>query len=122
MPFFFLASILVHSINLTFIKVHFDLNKEYIANNLCVNRFNPDSDCNGHCYLMKKLKVETEKEAEKKAVNSPVLSFAFFQNETEEIKFNPKRETRESTYFILDSEKIIKDPFLELECPPPKYA
>lgn len=122
MPFFFLAAMLVHSINLTFIKVHFDFNRDYIADNLCVNRFNPDSDCNGQCYLMKKLKAETEKEAEKKAVFSPVLSFAFFQNETEEIIFNPGKEILVKSYFISNCEKISKDPFLEVDCPPPKYA
>lgn len=34
----------------------FELNREYIAAELCVNRDVPESGCNGHCYLMKKLK------------------------------------------------------------------
>lgn len=33
----------------------YKLNKTYIAQNLCINRLNPDSECNGKCYLMNQL-------------------------------------------------------------------
>ena len=28
---------------------------DYVASSLCVNRFNPDSDCNGKCYLKEQM-------------------------------------------------------------------
>jgi hypothetical protein len=33
----------------------FDLNEGYIEKELCVNKNNPSSHCNGHCYLSKQL-------------------------------------------------------------------
>ncbi len=33
----------------------FRANQNYIAKNLCINRDNPGSHCNGHCYLCKQL-------------------------------------------------------------------
>jgi|SRR5699024_3518893 len=33
----------------------FELNQEYIATHLCVNRDSPAMECNGHCFLHKKL-------------------------------------------------------------------
>lgn len=34
----------------------YELNKEYVANNLCENRSKPKLHCNGKCYLNKQLK------------------------------------------------------------------
>ena len=33
----------------------YDLNENYVANELCVNKNNPASHCNGHCYLSRQL-------------------------------------------------------------------
>ncbi len=43
-------------------SIAFKINKEYIAENLCVNKSSPWMNCNGRCYLMKKLKQTQEKE------------------------------------------------------------
>ena len=45
-----------------FIYAGFELNKNYIASELCENRDKPMMHCNGKCYLMKKLKQAEEKE------------------------------------------------------------
>ncbi|OKS85582.1 hypothetical protein [Mucilaginibacter polytrichastri] len=45
-----------------FIVAGFDLNQKYIAAQLCVNKSRPWMHCNGHCYLMKKLKQAADKE------------------------------------------------------------
>lgn len=45
-----------------FIYAGFELNKNYIASELCENRDKPLMHCNGKCYLMKKLKQAEEKE------------------------------------------------------------
>ncbi|HEY9533586.1 MAG TPA: hypothetical protein VIQ77_03590 [Mucilaginibacter sp.] len=53
------------SVNLSryFIYAGFELNKKYIAANLCENRDKPWLHCDGHCYFMKKIKAaqDTEK-------------------------------------------------------------
>lgn len=36
----------------------FDVNEQYIAQELCVNKSNPGMHCNGHCYLSKQLDKE----------------------------------------------------------------
>ena len=33
----------------------YDLNENYVANELCLNKNNPASHCNGHCYLSRQL-------------------------------------------------------------------
>lgn len=40
----------------------FEANQNYIAANLCENKSKPWLHCNGHCYLMKKIKQAEEKE------------------------------------------------------------
>ena len=42
--------------------VGFKVNQNYIAQNLCVNRFNPNLHCNGKCYFMRKIKEAEQKE------------------------------------------------------------
>lgn len=44
------------------IGVYYHLNKVYIAQQLCENKDNPKSGCNGHCYLTKQLKKAEEGE------------------------------------------------------------
>ncbi|WP_207428741.1 hypothetical protein [Pedobacter sp. SYSU D00535] len=45
-----------------FIYAGFAINKDYIANTLCVNKAKPKINCKGKCYLSKKLKQAEEKE------------------------------------------------------------
>lgn len=49
------------------------LNKSYIANNLCVNKDKPDSDCQGKCHLVKELKKVNNQEPGPNQGNSPRL-------------------------------------------------
>lgn len=41
---------------------YFQVNRNYIAKNLCENRDKPKLNCNGQCYLAKKLKAAEDKE------------------------------------------------------------
>ncbi len=65
-----------------FILAGFDLNKNYIATKLCVNRFNPQLHCNGQCYFMKKLRMAAEKEksAESQSQKSRIQQPFFERN------------------------------------------
>ena len=45
-----------------FVVAGFEMNRGYIAKELCVNKDKPQLHCNGKCYLMKKLKQAEEKE------------------------------------------------------------
>lgn len=41
---------------------YYQMNREYIAKNLCENRDKPKMNCNGQCYLAKQLRAAEEKE------------------------------------------------------------
>lgn len=43
--------------------VYWQANQQYIAQNLCENRNNPDSDCGGSCHLEKQLDNADENKA-----------------------------------------------------------
>lgn len=45
-----------------FVYAGFEINQNYIASTLCENKARPWMNCNGRCYLMKKLKQAEEKE------------------------------------------------------------
>jgi hypothetical protein len=50
----------------------FELNQNYISQNLCVNKARPWMNCNGRCYFMKKIKQAEEnekKQAQKDQLN-----------------------------------------------------
>ncbi len=49
-----------------FVVMSFKMNQDYIAKNLCENRYRPKLNCNGNCVLMKKLRQQ-----EKEEQNSP---------------------------------------------------
>ena len=52
------------------IITNYQLNKEYIAANLCVNRFFPQMHCNGQCQLAKKLKAEEDQSNKENSSNT----------------------------------------------------
>ncbi len=48
----------------TLIVAEYQLNREYIAKNLCVNKSRPKMHCNGKCHMMKKMKQEEKQDQE----------------------------------------------------------
>lgn len=59
---FLLCSLIFSNFSRLFIYSAFELNQNYIAENLCENRDKPEKHCNGKCYLSKKIKQAEEKE------------------------------------------------------------
>lgn len=57
-----LLSLLTANCSSLFVYMGFELNKQFIATELCVNKDKPEMHCNGNCYLMKKLKQAQDKE------------------------------------------------------------
>ncbi|MDQ6477606.1 hypothetical protein [Dyadobacter sp. LHD-138] len=77
----FITSILLLAIMLPTISpwgtiAYFHFNRDYIARVLCENRDKPQLNCDGKCYLAKKLKQQQDKqdkETTERVQNSPVL-------------------------------------------------
>jgi hypothetical protein len=60
------------------IQASYFLNKSYIAKELCINRDKPKSDCNGKCYLAKKLKEEERQEQKSSAPKREKIEVQLF--------------------------------------------
>lgn len=67
--FFIIAVLLTANFSRLFIYVGFELNKKYIASELCENITKPKLDCKGSCYLKKKLKQAEEKEQSDESIS-----------------------------------------------------
>jgi hypothetical protein len=58
----------------------FELNRDYIAKNLCINRARPWMHCNGKCYFMRKMKQAAENERKQQAKdNLSQVQVSFFE-------------------------------------------
>ena len=61
--------------------IQYDIFKDYIAKNLCVNKDKKDNCCQGKCFLNKQIKLENENNAanennnSKKLLNNEVKEF-----------------------------------------------
>jgi hypothetical protein len=78
--YFLLFSLLAVSFSRFFIFAGFELNKNYIAANLCENRDKPWLHCNGKCYFAKKIKQAQENERKEAAKDNFIrLEISFFQ-------------------------------------------
>ena len=55
----------------------YQINKKYIAENLCENKSRPSMHCEGHCHLQKKLKEDEQqnKDTPNSLKNGPELIF-----------------------------------------------
>lgn len=55
-------SLIVKSFVVPFICLDYELRKEFIIKNYCVNKNRPELHCDGKCFLAKKIKAQTDKE------------------------------------------------------------
>lgn len=58
----FVALALVKSCVIPLIYLDFNLRHDYIVKNLCINRDRPQLNCDGKCYLAKRIAAAREKE------------------------------------------------------------
>lgn len=74
--FFLLIITLLPTVSQWGTIAYFQLNRDYIAKVLCQNRKRPQLNCNGKCYLARKLKQQQDKqdkETTKRVESIPVL-------------------------------------------------
>ena len=79
----------------------FNVNRNYIAKNLCENRYRPKMHCNGNCVLMKKLKEKEKAEQNEPATKSEISiivlsSKTYFANTLPPVNVQLKTEFPES--------------------------
>ncbi|GAB3522075.1 hypothetical protein [Emticicia fontis] len=59
---FLSLALVVKSFIVPFICLDYELRKDFIIKNYCVNRNKPELHCDGKCFLAKKIQAQTEKE------------------------------------------------------------
>ena len=89
--FLLIFALMSSNFNRFFIFAGFELNKNYIATTLCENRDMPEMNCEGQCYLSKKIKQAQEKE----------------KKNSQELKKNSFQEA------LLTEKVILVNPFYE---------
>ena len=69
-----LTLLIASTFSTAFVQVAFNANKTQIIKELCQNRFQPEMQCNGKCYLKKQLKEQEENRGDKdsKLVNETI--------------------------------------------------
>ena len=96
---FFIPIVLLGSMSFPLVYLDFQINKDYIVSNLCVNRTKPITVCGGSCYLQKKLTKDQSAKATS-GESSKRLSIALFFQPVKKV-FIPKMETGLSHSFLL---------------------
>jgi hypothetical protein len=85
-----LVALLSANFSRLFVYAGFELNKEYIATQLCENKDKPLLHCDGHCYFMKKVKLAQEKEKSNERQTQKSLFQEVFVKSSSSVKFFSK--------------------------------
>jgi hypothetical protein len=79
-PLFLLVGVLLQTFSTLIIIADYQLNKDFIAKNLCENRDKPQMHCNGKCHLMKQ--IEKDQKRDSTPVNNKIKFQAQFFSES----------------------------------------
>lgn len=96
------------------IEFNFDINRDYIAKNLCINRNNPESSCKGKCFLKKKLAAdESQQQPASKNSNQKNLQLDLFLSKPLKIEALVAIKVIDhlSLYRFSDSQQFVKSIF-----------
>jgi len=116
------ATLVCSSFQWVMVCAGFQLNRSYIAANLCVNRNKPWMHCNGKCYFMQKLKQAQENEkrqAERDNLHHIEVFFLQQKFNFDFLSFNPEPQliTHCDNYSCLYTNQYISSLFR-----PPRFA
>lgn len=57
-----IVTIAIHTFSKWIVILEYEINKDYIARNLCINRAKPSCCCKGKCFLQKKLAADEDQQ------------------------------------------------------------
>lgn len=112
-PILISVAIMAASLTKSAIWVYYEMNKSYIVENVCENRFNPQSTCEGKCFLMEKLGLqesETKSPAPMPVEESAEL-FLFLDavNDSASSVVNDEDEPTGDNYILRSGRDVIMD-------------
>lgn len=114
---FLLISFVFQSTSNFWIMSSFYLNQDYIAKNLCVNRFDKIPVCNGKCYLSNQLKENEKKEQKIPNVKEKEVQLFCNQTSLENFSFEIFEFTHKKTPFFKEF-SIVQPPHNSVFQPP----
>jgi hypothetical protein len=87
----------------------YQINKDYIAKNLCENRNRPEMKCEGKCQLCKKMKAEDNKENKGMPVQKSIKQFVLFSIKKSNFTFsNPDLSSDKSYRYTASNSSLYK--------------
>lgn len=113
-----LPLMLLQSFSTVWLWSVFELNRDYIAKNECINRFNgKELSCKGQCVLMKKMREHEEKE--QKNLETRILDVVFINNNLNfTFETSPFDETTVTLVFPTLEEDYAYRPIFSIFHPP----
>lgn len=118
--YFLLMSFAFQNAGNLWIISSFYINQDYIAKNLCINRFDKIPLCYGKCVLNKQLKDNDKEQQKFPNVKEKEIQLYFYCQES--IEFSKKITVENSKRAILKKDSNIKNTFLYSIFHPPKMA
>jgi hypothetical protein len=99
---FLVITIAIQTFSKWIVILVYEMNKDYIANNLCVNRAKPSSCCKGKCFLRKKLALdEDQQQSPGKSSHAEDTQVELFLHELIEIDFGlPALTSHHNLFYI----------------------
>jgi hypothetical protein len=80
----------------------YEINKDYIAKNLCVNRARPSCCCKGKCFLQKKLIADEEQQQPTGKSTHPDTQVELFLQKLIQIDFRLPALINQHNFFYLN--------------------
>lgn len=110
-----LTSIFVATFSEGLMVASFNLNQNFIAKNLCINRNNPNSKCEGHCYLTKQLNKQEKSSSTNTSAKNKIQIQLFFGAKRKTTNYSNK------TFFCYNifSENLFSQQYPQLIFHPP---
>jgi hypothetical protein len=99
--------------------IEYNLFRDYIAENLCVKRFDANNDCRGQCFLYKQIELINESDNNSAGNSSEKIQIAF----DDYIIFNSvlQKPFIPEIQLIAFVNTYIAEISLDIPVPPPKY-
>ena len=121
---FLIVTIAIQTFSKWFLILQYEINKDYIANNLCVNRAKPSSCCKGKCFLQKKLSAdEDQQQSAGKSTRLKDTQVEFFLHRIAKIDFQLPVLTISHNFFYQNgkSQEFTSFIFQPPQCQPGLY-
>ncbi|MDD5149567.1 MAG: hypothetical protein PHC28_03685 [Flavobacterium sp.] len=118
--YFLLMSFVFQSTSNLWIISSFYINQDYIAKNLCVNRFDKIPVCYGKCFLAKQLKENNKQEQKIPNVKEKEIQLYFYTQNT--LQFDRKITADKANKAIITKDFNITNTFLYSIFHPPKMT